>query len=148
MEITEMTMADYDNVVSLWKGTSGMGLNSLDDSREGIQKYLDRNPRTCLVAKEKERLLGVLLSGHDGRRGFIYHTAVAEAARRRGIGSALVTSAIEALKKEGICKVALVVFKANETGNIFWRKMGFDGREDLVYRNKVITEKKMERIDT
>ena len=69
MDIIEMTIADYESVVSLWKSTSGMGLNSLDDSKEGIKKYLDRNPATCFVARENKRLLGVILSGHDGRRG-------------------------------------------------------------------------------
>ena len=148
MDIIEMTIADYESVVSLWKSTSGMGLNSLDDSKEGIKKYLDRNPATCFVAKENKRLLGVILSGHDGRRGFIYHAAVAKEERERGIGRALVERAIEALKKEGICKVALVVYDRNETGNKFWEKIGFGKREDLTYRDRVITEKEMEKIDT
>jgi len=148
MDIIEMTIADYESVLSLWKNTSGMGLNSIDDSKEGIKKYLDRNPKTCFVAKEDKRLLGVILSGHDGRRGFIYHTAVRKEERNRGIGKALVEMAIKALRKEGICKIALVVREGNEIGNKFWERIGFGTREDLIYRDRVITEMQMERMDT
>ncbi len=147
MNIVTMTIQDYEDVYSLWINTPGMGLNTLDDSKEGIDTYLKRNPTTCFVAREKSKVIGVILSGHDGRRGFIHHTAVAIPERNRGIGQALVEKAIEALRKEGINKVALVVFKRNQIGNTFWEKIGFGKREDLVYRNKVITDKEMERID-
>jgi ribosomal protein S18 acetylase RimI-like enzyme len=66
-----------------------MGLNNLDDTPEGITRYLQRNPSTCFAAEEEGELMGVILSGHDGRRAFIYHLAVAETWQRRGIGSAL-----------------------------------------------------------
>jgi ribosomal protein S18 acetylase RimI-like enzyme len=123
-----------------------MGLNTTDDSREGIAKYLARNPSTCFVAEEGGEIVGVILSGHDGRRGFIHHTAVKESRRGRGIGSALVERAMGALEKEGIQKVALVVFQRNQTGNAFWEKRGFTRREDLAYRNRAIRE--LTRIDT
>lgn len=148
MDIRTMTIADYEEVYALWTRTPGMGLNTLDDSKEGIEKYLKRNPDTCFVADEGGHVVGVILSGHDGRRGFIHHTAVAVEERRRGIGRALIDAALKALRKEGIHKVALVVFKKNDLGNVFWEKLGFEKREDLVYRNKVITEKEMVRIDT
>ena len=108
MMIREMTAADYDAVWALWMSCKNMGLNDLDDSREGIEKYLKRNPNTCFVALEGGALAGVILSGHDGRRGFIHHMAVAEAYRHRGIGTALVDAALSALRTEGIHKVALV----------------------------------------
>ena len=146
MQIRKMTIDDYDAVYALWLSTPGMGLNTADDSREGIAAYLRRNPNTCFVAEENSELFGVILSGHDGRRGFIHHTAVEESAQRGGIGSALVETALNALKKEGIRKVALVVFKRNEKGNAFWEKQGFTVREDLAYRNKALEE--MVRIDT
>jgi ribosomal protein S18 acetylase RimI-like enzyme len=123
-----------------------MGFNNLDDSREGIEKYLKRNPDTCFVALEGDALAGVILSGHDGRRGFIHHMAVAEGYRNNGIGTALVDAALSALRAEGIHKVALVAFKYNEAGNAFWEKMGFTVREDLNYRNRALSE--MKRIDT
>ncbi len=141
-------MADYPAVLDLWLHTPGMGLNSLDDSEEGIRSYLARNPETCFVAREGEALVGAILAGHDGRRGFIYHLAVRVEARGRGIGEALVKRAEEALQNEGIHKVALVVFAKNEGGNAFWGKVGYDAREDLVYRSRVISKAEMKRIDT
>ena len=146
MEIRTMTIGDYESVHQLWLGTPGMGLNTLDDSREGIARYLARNPKTCFVAMEGQRLAGVIIAGHDGRRGYVYHTAVAADERRRGIGNALLNAALAALEKEGITKVALVVFSRNETGNDFWENRGFTARQDLVYRNKAIRDSV--RIDT
>lgn len=146
MEIRTMTIQDYDSVYDLWIHTPGMGLNTADDSREGIEAYLRRNPSTCFVAIEGERLLGAILAGHDGRRGYIYHTAVREDAQRRGIGSALVDTVLKALRKEGIRKVALVVFERNAKGNAFWERLGFTERNDIVYRNRALVE--MTRIDT
>jgi len=139
-------ISDYDAVYALWLSCSGMGLNNLDDSREGIKQFLQRNPTTCFTAVSDDAVIGVILAGHDGRRGFIYHTAVDPNRRKEGIGKALVETAMEALKAEGIHKVALVVFDHNKEGNAFWEKLGFTSREDLVYRNKTITE--MIRIDT
>lgn len=146
MKIRLMNIEDYEQIYSLWVNTSGMGLNNLDDSREGIERYLKRNPNTCFVAEEKGTIIGVIISGHDGRRGFIYHTTVAVDYRRQGIGRMLVDYALKALEKEGIHKAALVVFSRNEQGNAFWESVGFSGRTDLVYRNKSIHE--LERIDT
>ncbi|MBR4510673.1 MAG: GNAT family N-acetyltransferase [Ruminococcus sp.] len=146
MNIRGMTIDDYDKVYALWLSCAGMGLNNLDDSREGIAKYLERNPETCFVAEESGNIAGVIIAGNDGRRGYIYHTAVNPDYRRRGIGSELVDAALDALKKLGINKVALVVFAKNENGNAFWEKIGFTGRGDLVYRNKSLAD--FVRIDT
>jgi len=135
-----MTINDYEQVYALWLSTPDMGLNNLDDTEDGIAKYLSRNPGTCFVAEYESRIVGVILSGHDGRRGFIYHAAVCEGMQRRGIGTALVDAAMTALDNEGIHKVALVVYGNNEKGNTFWEKQGFTTRDDLVYRNRSITE--------
>lgn len=140
MQIRPMTASDYDPVYALWLSCKGMGLNDVDDSREGIEKYLRRNPKTCFVAEENGNIAGVILSGHDGRRGYIHHTAVHPHFRQRGIGKELVDAALAALKKEGISKVALVVFAHNENGNAFWEKMGFAQRTDLAYRNLALRE--------
>lgn len=146
MKIRLMNIGDYEQVYKLWINTPGMGLNNLDDSREGIERYLKRNPNTCFVAEEKGRIIGVIISGHDGRRGFIYHTAVDMDCRRKGIGKMLTDYALRALEKEGIHKVALVAFSNNEQGNAFWESVGFSRRDDLTYRNKSIHE--LKRIDT
>lgn len=146
MDIRKMTLADYEDVYDLWMRTPGMGLNTTDDGRDGIAKYLKRNPDTCFVAEEGGRVIGVILTGHDGRRGFIYHTAVSAEHRGRGIGRQLVDRAMAALEAEGICKAALVAFSRNEAGNGFWEKMGFSSRSDLTYRNRSI--RPLERIDT
>ncbi len=146
MTIRNMTPEDYGKVYELWINTKGMGLNDLDDSCEGIGRFLERNPKTCFVAEEKDEIVGAIMAGHDGRRGYIYHTAVAKECRRRGIGTRLVENALSALKREGINKCALVVFERNAGGNGFWEKIGFSERPDLVYRNREI--EKLIRLDT
>jgi ribosomal protein S18 acetylase RimI-like enzyme len=146
MKIEKMTINDYDKVYALWLSCKGIGLNSLDDTRAGIDRFINRNPDTCFVAIDNKRIVGAILVGNDGRRGYIYHTAVEPEYQRKGIGKALVDKSIEALKEIGINKVALVAFKQNETGNKFWNKMGFETRGDLIYRNKSIN--KFTRIDT
>lgn len=146
MKIRKMKIEDYEQVYALWMSTPNMGLNDRDDSKEGINKYLLRNPNTCFVAEKEGQIIGVILSGHDGRRGFINHLAVAEKKQRKGIGSLLLNAAMEALKAEGINKAALVVFKRNEKGNAFWEKQGFTQREDLTYRNQLINP--LKRMDT
>lgn len=142
--IRPMIIEDYDNVYRLWTLTKGMGLNNLDDTKTGINIFLQRNPNTCFVATFHNEIIGTIISGHDGRRGYIYHTAVSEKFRKKGIGQKLVTSSLSALKTEGINKVALVVFSKNKLGNLFWEKIGFRKREDLIYRDKTINE--MEKI--
>lgn len=141
-----MKIEDYDGIYDLWLNTAGMGLNTTDDSREGIDKYLRRNPASCFVAEDGDRIIAAIMAGYDGRRGYIYHTVVLPGYRKQGIAKKLVDKAMEALENEGINKVALVVFSENETGNGFWESVGFEKREDLVYRNKNIHY--LSRIDT
>ncbi len=145
MEIRIMNIEDFKKIYDLWIHTEGMGLNTTDDSMEGISRYLLRNPNTCFVAEDKGKLIGVIMSGHDGRRGFIHHTTVKQEYRGQGIGKKLVDSAMKALEAEGIHKVALVAFESNVSGNVFWEKVGFTVRDDLVYRNKNIHQ--LKRID-
>lgn len=146
LTIRVMDIADYPRVYALWMSCKNMGFNNVDDSEEGIARYLRRNPNTCFIAERDGRIAGVLLSGHDGRRGFIHHMAVAEDCRRLGIASALLDRALKAHEAEGITKVALLVFRRNEAGNAFWESRGFTERTDLVYRNKALAD--LVRIDT
>ena len=146
MNIRLMKIDDYEQVYELWMSCAGMGLNNLDDSKEGIEKFLKRNPDSCFVADVDNNIVGVIIVGNDGRRGYIYHTAVNPQYRKQGIAKSLVDTAMTALQKIGINKAALVVFDRNEVGNDFWEKMGFIVRDDLVYRNKALAE--IIRIDT
>ncbi|MCR5397600.1 MAG: GNAT family N-acetyltransferase [Lachnospiraceae bacterium] len=146
MNIRPMTIEDYEAVYKLWMSCAGMGLNNLDDSKEGIEIFLNRNPDTCFVAEIENTIVGVILVGNDGRRAYIYHTAVNPQYRKQGIAKKLVDTAINALQMIGINKVALVVFEKNNVGNAFWEKMGFNVRSDLTYRNKSLAE--IVRIDT
>ena len=141
-----MTIQDYEKVYELWMSCKNMGFNDIDDSKEGIARFLERNPNTSFVALENENLVGIILGGHDGRRGYIYHLSVNENFRKNGIGSSLVKNCLEAFKQEKISKVALLVFKYNEVGNSFWEKQGFVLREDINYRNVALRE--LVRIDT
>lgn len=146
MNYRVMTIQDYPGVYDLWMHTPGMGLNSTDDSEAGIARYLRRNPTTCFVAEDGGRIVGAILAGHDGRRGFLYHTAVLPEYRGQQVGRMLAERAMQALEQEGITKAALVVFQRNENGNGFWEHLEFTRREDLVYRNRNI--RPLERIDT
>ena len=101
MEIRNMQLDDYNRVYALWLSCPGMGLNNLDDSQEGIKKYLARNPDTCFVAVEQGCIIGAILAGHDGRRGYISHTAVSPTHQRQGVGKQLVEAALNALMKRG-----------------------------------------------
>ena len=145
MLIRKMLISDYNSVYKVWLNTPGMGLNTADDSEAGIKRYLLRNPNTCFVAEKDGEIIGVILSGHDGRRGLIYHMAVKVSEREQGIGSALLEHSIEALKSDGINKVYIMVFKNNETGHAFWEKRGFNIPHESIYRAKEIAP--IEHID-
>lgn len=138
--IRTFTMEDYDEVYQLWKNTPGVGLRSMDDSREGIERYINRNPYTSFVAVEDERIVGVVLGGHDGRRGFLYHACVEEAYRKRAIGKQLVEHVIEAIKRENITRFDLVCFTTNSAGNAFWDSVGWTKRSDLNFYTLCVDE--------
>lgn len=135
-----MTIEDYDAVYALWKQIHGFGIRSIDDSREGIARFLERNPTTSVVAVEDGKIVGAILCGHDGRRGCLYHVCVDEAYRMRGIGKSMVVFVMEALRREKINKVSLIAFTKNDIGNAFWRQIGWTRREDLNYYDFTLNE--------
>ena len=139
LKIRVMTADDYDSVARLWTNSNGVGVNP-DDSRENISKYLQRNPNTSFIAVESGEIVGAILAGHDGYRGFIHHTAVSSSHRGMGVGTMLVNAAVDSIRNECINKVVLVAFKTNTLGNSFWEKQGFKVREDLYYRDLRINE--------
>jgi len=139
--IRPVTIDDYDRIYALWDSTeqSRRALNPVDDSREGIERYLRRNPTTCFLACPEEdprQVIGVILTGHDGRRAIIHHMCIHPEYRRRGIARTLLQKAEKALRAEGITKVFGLVFKDNETANTFWESQGYTLRTNLNYRNK------------
>ena len=139
--IRTMTAGDYEGVYALWMSIKGFAMRSIDDSREGVERFLARNPRTSVVAVEDGKVVGAILCGHDGRRGCMYHVCVHEDYRMRGIGKAMVVYAMEALKKEKISKVSLIAFTKNDVGNAFWNRIGWTKREDLNYYDFVLNKK-------
>ena len=138
--IRVMTMEDYDGVRALWMKIKGFGIRSIDDSREGVELFLKRNPTTSVVAVEDGTIVGSILCGHDGRRGCLYHVCVDEAYRMRGIGKSMVVKCMEALKEEKINKVSLIAFTKNDVGNAFWKEIGWTKREDLNYYEFTLNE--------
>ena len=146
--IRHVVIDDYDGIYELWNSTeqSRRALNPVDDTREGIERYLKRNPTTCFLAyinneiKNEEKIVGVILTGHDGRRGIIHHMCVHPDYRRQGIARMLVQKAEAALSGEGINKVFGLVFKDNDGANNFWEEQGYTLRTNLNYRNKSLNE--------
>lgn len=138
MKIRQMKIEDYKEVYHLWKRIRGFGIRSMDDSREGVERFLKRNPTTSVVAEENGKIVGAILCGHDGRRGCLYHVCVDEAYRRHGIGKAMVVKTMEALKEERINKVCLIAFTSNDIGNAFWNTIGWTKREDMNYYDFVL----------
>lgn len=129
-KITELTIEYYSQVLALWKFSEGVGLSDAD-SPEGITNFLERNPGLSFAAFDDQQLVGVVLCGHDGRRGYIHHLAVCHAYRRQGIGRALVEQSLTALKQGGIGKCHIFVFEENPQARIFWKRIGWTERVDL-----------------
>ena len=122
MNIRVMTIEDFDQVHALWMSIKGFGIRSVDDSKEGVERFLKRNPTTSVVAEEDGKIVGAILCGHDGRRGCLYHVCVDVNHRMKGIGK------------------AMVVFTQNDIGNAFWKEIGWTKREDLNYYDFTLNE--------
>jgi ribosomal protein S18 acetylase RimI-like enzyme len=133
--IREMTISDYDQMLSLWQNTDGIGLGRAD-SRECIASFLVRNPGSSFVAEEDGQIIGTVLCGHDGRRGFLYHMAVHPAKRRMGIGSALEERCMDSLRSQGIQKCHIMVKASNTEGARFWHGRGWQDRTDIRLMSK------------
>lgn len=139
--VRAMTVEDYQGLRDLWMTIRGFGIRSIDDSQEGVERFLNRNPGTSVVAVgEDGTIVGGILCGHDGRRGCLYHVCVREDHRRMGIGKTMVVYCMNALKKENINKVSLIAFTVNDVGNAFWNRIGWTKREDLNYYDFTLNE--------
>ena len=139
-EIRAMEMEDYEQVKALWLSIQGFAIRSIDDSKEGVEKFLKRNPGLSCVCVSDGKIVGAILCGNDGRRGCLYHVCVKKEYRMHGIGKAMVGYCMKALKEEGINKVSLIAFSTNDIGNAFWHEIGWTKREDLNYYDFVLNE--------
>ena len=142
--IRPMTIGDYDRVRALWFTIRGFGIRALDDSREDIARFLERNPTTSVVAERGGAIVGSILCGSDGRQGALYHVCVAPDFRRQGIGTRMVGHCMQRLKEMGINKVALIAFARNEGGNAFWRQIGWK-KSDVNYYEFVLNDRNITR---
>lgn len=137
----EMEATDYDAMIGLWRGVEGLEISGAD-SREGIAAYLARNPGMCFVAEAEGRIVGTILGGHDGRRGFIYHLAVDPDCRGRRIGAELTERCLNAIAADGIDKCHIFVKSDNEVGQGFWTRAGWAKRSgfDVFSRDTSVLE--------
>ncbi len=129
IQISSLTMNHYQQAFALWQQSDGIGLSAADSARQ-IRNYLRRNPHLSFVAKVNGTLAGVVLGGHDGRRGYIHHLAVHPRFRRRAIGHRLVQHCLQALQRSGIQKCHAFIF-ANNPAAAFWKKIGWTLRRDI-----------------
>ena len=130
MIIREMTIDDYDEVYEMWQITTKRALSKADE-RDQMERYLKHNAGMSQVAVVDGKIVGTVLAGHDGRRGFIHHMAVLPEFRRKKIGHALAQTAIQKSREQGIDKTHIFCYQNNETGQSFWRDFGFEKREDV-----------------
>lgn len=128
--VRNFRIADYGAVVALWRCTEGVGLNE-SDNRRAVASYLRRNPRFSFIAERDGRVMGAVLCGHDGRRGYLHHLAVAERHRRKGIGRLLVDACLAKLRQAGIHKCNIFIFAHNVAGMKFWAHNGWKPRTEL-----------------
>ena len=131
MKIEPMRIDDFDVVMALWKASEGVGFNEMD-TQPCIASYLERNPGMSFIAREKGKLIGAVLCGHDGRRGYMHHLAVAAECRKRGIARQLVAACFKELAKLGMVKCNIFVYAHNAEGQAFWKREGWNSRVDLL----------------
>lgn len=134
VQFRKMTIEDYEQAYALWENTPGMHLQSLDNSRAGIQRVLERNSDLCFVAvTEEDKVVATILGATDGRKGYFYHVAVAAAYQKQHIGSELIAKVLAGFKAHKIDKVGLFTVVDNLEGQKFWRRLGFKERPDIKY---------------
>ena len=138
VRIAPFAPGDYDEAAALWAASEGVVLRGAD-SREAVTRYLARNPGLSFVARDGDgRLVGAVLAGHDGRRGYLHHLAVDPAHRRRGLGRALAQRSLDALAHAGITKCHLMVVRENAAAQAFWARTGWSARDDIVLMSRTI----------
>lgn len=139
-KIRTMTASDYDEVYKLWHSIKSFAIRQIDDSRDGIVKFLKRNKTTCVVAVCDGKIIGSILCGHDGREACFYHVCVREDMRNHGVATHMVNYIIDKLNKLSINKIRLVAFKNNKLGNKFWKDIGFAQNKNINIYEKVLNK--------
>ena len=139
IQIREMDIGDYEQVYAMWQACEGIGLSDAD-SKEGINRFLERNPGLSFVAVDENQIMGAALCGHDGRRGYIHHLAVAKSHRKQGVGKSLVGRCMYALMRIGIAKCHLFVFDDNQEAIKFWSRVGWTERVELMMMSQHLAE--------
>jgi len=137
MTIREMTAEDFDEVLALWRATDGLGLGT-SDTREKITHFLERNPGLSYVAQQGKALVGAVLCGHEGRRGYIHHLAVDRNHRGHGLGNELVEKCLRGLEALDIEKCHVFVYRDNSEGIEFWKRKSWTERTELVILSKSV----------
>ncbi len=135
IEIRIMKSDDYPGAIALWQSLPGLGLSSADD-RQAIELFLKKNPNTCFVAIKESIIVGTVLGGSDGRRGYLYHLAVHRDYQRKGLGRQLSEKCIEAMKTQGVKKCHIFVISSNLEGLHFWERLGWLVRTGIIVMSK------------
>lgn len=133
----ELVINDYEALISFWQETPGIGLSSADVP-EQLDRFLRRNAGHSFVAEVNREIVGTVLCGHDGRRGYVYHLAVKPEFRREGIATELMGFVLKGLRNAGIQKCHLFVFGQNELAQAFWESMGWSRRGDIIVFSKIL----------
>jgi N-acetylglutamate synthase len=136
VDLLPMTDCDLEPLLQFWSRTEGVWLNE-SDTPEHLREFLGRNPGLSLVARDGHQITGAVLCGHDGRRGYLHHLAVAPGHRKQGLGRRLVEQCLAALSERGILKCNIFLYADNEPGALFWARCGWARRSDLVMMQHV-----------
>jgi ribosomal protein S18 acetylase RimI-like enzyme len=139
-KVRTMVSSDYDEVYKLWYSIKSFAIRQIDDSRDGIVKFLKRNKTTCVVAVCDGKIIGSILCGHDGREACFYHVCVREDMRNHGVATHMVNYIIDKLNKLNINKIRLVAFKENKLGNKFWKDIGFAQNKNINIYEKTLNK--------
>jgi len=128
IETRDFRIEDYDAAVELWNRVDGLDVAEGDD-RATIERFLERNPKLSRIAADGNKIIGAVLCGHDGRRGYIYHLAIDPSYEGRGLGRCLIGECLDGLKRAGLERANILVAKDNPRGLEFWRRCGWEDLE-------------------